>query len=262
MIAGLLGRSAGAFAAEPPGNRGQAISQRILLKGGVVLTFDANINDFEKADVLIEGKKIVAVQPNISANATVIDASKMIVLPGFIDSHHHCYQGALRNIQTNGLLEDYSRDIVGEATPFYRAEDAYVGELSAPCALSTRITTMADISQVSHSPEHSDACIKGLMDSGIRAVFAYARGAGPKAQYPHDIERLQKQYFSSADQLLTLALGTQLAQEQWTVARKAGVRIFTHVVGRPAGDTILSWGRSGLMRADNVYIHATGGRAD
>src|SRR4030095_7829757 len=107
MIARLLGSSAGPFAAEPPGNRGQAISQRILLKGGVVLTFDANINDFEKADVLIEGKKIVAVEPNISANATVIDASKMIVLPGFIDSHHHCYQGALRNIQTNGLLEDY-----------------------------------------------------------------------------------------------------------------------------------------------------------
>lgn len=67
MIAGLLGSSAEAFAAEPPGNRGQAISQRILLKGGVVLTFDANISDFEKADVLIEGKKIVAVQPNISA---------------------------------------------------------------------------------------------------------------------------------------------------------------------------------------------------
>ena len=263
MIAGLLGSSAEAFAAEPPSNRGQAISQRILLKGGVVLTFDAAIMDFEKADVLIEGKKIVAVQPNISANATVIDASKMIVLPGFIDSHHHCYQGALRNIQTNGLLEDYSRDIVGEATPFYRAEDAYVGELiSAVRALDAGITTIMDISQVSHSPEHSDACIKGLMDSGIRAVFAYARGAGPKAQYPHDIERLQKQYFSSADQLLTLALGTQLTQEQWAVARKAGVRIFTHVVGRPAGDTILSWGRSGLMRADNVYIHATGVSAE
>ena len=46
MIAGLLGSSAEAFAAEPPGNRGQAISQRILLKGGVVLTFDAAIMRF------------------------------------------------------------------------------------------------------------------------------------------------------------------------------------------------------------------------
>ena len=214
---------------------------RMLLKGGVVLTFDAASGDFEKADVLIEGKKIVAVQPNISATAMIIDASNMIVLPGFIDSHHHCYQGALRNIQTNGLLDDYSRDIVGEATPFYRPEDAYVGELiSAVRALDAGITTVMDISQVSNSPEHSDACIKGLQDGGIRAVFAYARGFGPKAQYPQDIERLQKRYFPTADQLLTLAMGTQLTEEQWAVARKSGVRIFTHVVGRAACDTILN----------------------
>jgi dihydroorotase-like cyclic amidohydrolase len=45
---------------------------RILLKGGVVLTFDAAVGDFEKADVLIKGKKIVAVQPNIRATATVM----------------------------------------------------------------------------------------------------------------------------------------------------------------------------------------------
>lgn len=255
MVASVAVSSTDSIAAQPS----QPTGRRLLLKGGVVLTFDSTIADFEKADVLIEGKKIVEVRPNIGATANVIDASKMIVLPGFIDSHHHCYQGALRNIQTNGLLEDYSRDIVGEATPFYRPEDAYVGELiSAVRALDAGVTTLMDISQVANSPEHSDACVKGLQDSGIRAVFAYARGFGPKAQYPQDIERLQKRYFASSDQLLTLALGTQLIQEQWAVARKAGVRIFTHVVGRASGDTILKWGQAGPMRADNVYIHVTG----
>src|SRR4051812_31181363 len=39
----------------------------ILLKGGCVLSLDRAIGDFEQADVLIEGKKIVAVKPNISA---------------------------------------------------------------------------------------------------------------------------------------------------------------------------------------------------
>ncbi len=147
-----------------------------------------------------------------------------------IHSHHHNYQGALRNIQTNGLLEDYSRDIVGEATPFYRPEDAYVGEsISAVRALDAGITTIMDISQVSNSPEHSDACIKGLQDSGIRAVFAYARGSGPKARYPQDIARLQKQHFSSADQLLTLAMGTQMIQEQWRWR------------ARPACEFLLMW---------------------
>jgi cytosine/adenosine deaminase-related metal-dependent hydrolase len=252
LAAGVVGGAGAATAAQPA-------SSRILLKGGVVLTFDTTLGDFEKADVLIEGQKIVEIKPQISASAAVIDASKMIVLPGFIDSHHHNYQGALRNIQTNGLLEDYSRDIVGEATPYYRPEDAYVGELvSAIRALDAGITTLMDISQVSNSPEHSDACVKGLHEAGIRAVFAYARGFGPKAQYPQDIERLQKKYFSTADQLLTLALGTQMIQEQWTVARKAGVRIFTHVVGRANCDTILKWSDAGLAKSDNVYIHGTG----
>ncbi len=47
----------------------------ILLKGGCVLSLDSAVGDFEQADVLIEGKKISAVRPNISApNAQVIDA--------------------------------------------------------------------------------------------------------------------------------------------------------------------------------------------
>ena len=53
-----------------------------------------------------------------------------------------------------------------------------------------------------------------------------------------------------------------MIQEQWEVARKAGGRIFTHVVGRAASDTILKWGQAGLMRADNVYIHTTGASAE
>src|SRR5262249_39793044 len=102
---------------------------RTLIKGGVVLSFDRNIGDFENADVLIEGSKIAAVRPNISADAAVIDASNTIVLPGFIDSHHHFYQSALRNVLPNGVLADYFRDISGAATSEYRVEDAYVGNL-------------------------------------------------------------------------------------------------------------------------------------
>src|SRR5262249_22790724 len=76
----------------------QAGPARTLIKGGVVLSFDRGVGDFEKADVLIEGSRIVAVRPDINAQATVIDATDMIVLPGFIDTHHHCYQSALRNV--------------------------------------------------------------------------------------------------------------------------------------------------------------------
>ena len=113
LVAGsVAGLAEPAFAARAP--------SRALLKGGVVLSFDRAVGDFEKADVLIEGGKIAAVRPNISAEATVIDASRMIVLPGFIDTHHHFYQSALRNVLANGVLADYFRDISGAATNHYR----------------------------------------------------------------------------------------------------------------------------------------------
>ena len=76
--------------------------KRILLKNGCVLSVDPNIGNFHQADVLIEGSKIAAVGPNLSAaDAEVIDASNMIVMPGFIDTHRHVWEGILRNIGTD-----------------------------------------------------------------------------------------------------------------------------------------------------------------
>jgi 5-methylthioadenosine/S-adenosylhomocysteine deaminase len=236
---------------------------RTLLKGGVVLSFDRAVGDFDKADVLIEGSRIAAVRPEISADATVIDAAHMIVLPGFIDTHHHFYQSALRNVLANGLLSDYFRDISGAATNHYRVEDAYIGNLiGALRSIDAGITTITDLSQVSNTPEHSDALIKGLKDSGIRAIYAYSRGSGPDARWPNDAERLQKQHFPSSDQLVTMALGTAVNKEQWLLARKLGLRIFTHVVGGNRGlgpEDVVALGEQGLMGPDNVYIHFTNG---
>jgi cytosine/adenosine deaminase-related metal-dependent hydrolase len=239
---------------------------RTLLKGGVVLSFDRSVGDFDRADVLIEGNKIAAVRPNISADATVIDTSRMIVLPGFIDTHHHFYQSALRNVLANGLLADYFRDVSGAATNHYRPEDAYIGNLiGAIRSIDAGITTVTDLSQVSNTPEHSDALIKGLQELGIRAIYAYSRGSGPAAKWPGDVERLQKQHFSSTDQLVTLALGTAVNKDQWLTARKFGLRIFTHVVGGNRGlgpDDVMALGDQGLMGPDNVYIHFTNATND
>src|ERR1700730_1276201 len=59
------------------------------LKRGVVLSLDPQVGDFAKGDVLIEGKKILAVGRNLNAAAPVVDAAGMIVMPGFVHTHHH-----------------------------------------------------------------------------------------------------------------------------------------------------------------------------
>jgi len=50
-------------------------THRILLKGGIVLSLDPKLGDFDNGDVLIEGKKILAVGRSLDAPAAlVIDA--------------------------------------------------------------------------------------------------------------------------------------------------------------------------------------------
>jgi 5-methylthioadenosine/S-adenosylhomocysteine deaminase len=239
-------------------------ARRTLIKGGVVLTLDRQIGDFAEADVLIEDGKIREVRPNISMSpdaGAVIPAANRIVIPGFIDTHSHSYQGLLRGMLTNGLVEpDYNRDIQRALTPAYQAGDAYIGTLATALGMiDVGTTCVVDISQVNHTPEHSDAGIRALQESGIRAVYAYSNGTGPAAQYPQDIVRLQKSYFSSKDQLLTLALGLGLDPKLLALARELGLPAVAHVrnvlPGRNDAERLLELGHAGLLRPGDEYIH-------
>jgi len=234
--------------------------QRILLKGGVVLTLDRQVGDFVQADVLIEDGKIAAVGPNIAASAeaaVVIDAANYILIPGFVDTHSHSYQGILRGIMPNGALDpDYNRDVQAKLTPAFQPAEVYAGVLITALGLIDMGTTaIVDLSQISHTPEHSDACIRALQDSGIRALYAYSRGLGSATQYPHDVLRLQRAYFNAKDQLLTLALGVGLDAKAFGVARDAGVPAVLHM--RNDSAALLALGEAGLLRPGDEYIHCT-----
>src|SRR5215813_3520821 len=181
--------------------------RRYIIRGGSVLSMDPDVGDFPQADVLVEGKKIVAIGANLRAGgATVIDARGRIVMPGFIDTHHHQFETALRSFLADGILiNDKSNTLAGNLTyfefilltfaPVYRPRDVYINELFGSLAqLDDGVTTVHDISQIHHSPEHSDAAIQGIRDSGRRAAFGYFEGAGfthgPKYAYPDDARRI------------------------------------------------------------------------
>ena len=230
----------------------QTSGRRLLIKGGCVVSLDAKVGEFEVADVLIEGNRIAEVRPNISASATVIDASNTIVMPGFVDTHRHIWEGPLRNILPEGLLSDYTRDITGAARAIYRPEDVHIGALvCALGAINAGVTTLLDWSHIGNSPAHTDAAIEGLKESGIRGVYAYGGGtAGPQNQFPGDIRRLRKQYFSSTDQLLTLAMATGVSANDWKVAREVGAPITVHLLGANALASVKD-----AVGPDVTYVH-------
>src|SRR5215470_32646 len=67
--------------------------RRILIRGETVVSVDATVGDFRVGDVLIEGSKIVAVGADLSGEHAdeVLDAARMIVLPGPLDTHRHLW---------------------------------------------------------------------------------------------------------------------------------------------------------------------------
>lgn len=275
---GLLSQAAQASpaAAERAPEASGRAGRRLLIKGGSVMSMDSKVGDFPTGDVLIEGKKIVAVAANIEAGgAAVIDARGKVVMPGLIDTHHHLFETGLRGYLADGLLFDgldpaitnnYFQKILSTFAPVYKPEDVYINTLFGSLAqLDAGVTSVFDVSQIHHSPAHSDASVQALKDSQRRAVFGYFESAGGVAgnQYPADARRIKAQHFSSSDQLVTMFMGGEIYlpgyEAAWSIGRELAIPVSCHIVGtfgmRPTFDALAT---AGAFGPDNHFIHMTG----
>jgi len=104
---------------------------------------------------------------------------------------------------------------------------------------------------------NSDAAIQALFDSGIRGV--HASGAPQTGewdrQWPRDLERIQKRFFTSDDQLVTLRMFAGLDRENWALARKLGLRITSETSGV---GMLEQFSNEKLLGPDNTYNHCNG----
>ncbi len=241
-----------------PQRRNPDPNHRILLKGGTIVSMDPKVGDFVKGDVLIQGKKIAAVGASLQASGEVTDASNTILIPGFVDCHRHSWEGVLRRIIPNGDIGKYMATTHQGFALHYRPHDMYVGNLvTAVGCIDAGITCIIDNSHNSRSAAHSDAAIRALFDSGIRAV--HASGA-PQAgnwdhQWPQDLARLQKQFFSSDDQLVTLRIFSGLDRVNWELARRLGLRITSEFTGPTVAPLMEQFWNEKLVGPDVTYNH-------
>jgi 5-methylthioadenosine/S-adenosylhomocysteine deaminase len=249
---------------------------RILLRGGHVLTMDPQLGELPQGDVLIEDDRIAAVDRHIDADAEVVDASGRIVIPGFVDTHRHTWEAAIRGCAPNATLDDYFVEVLDTFAPVYRPEDVYASNLAGALeCLNAGITTLVDWSHINNTPEHPDAAIRGLQEAGIRAQYAYGSANLALADYwfeskiaipKDDVRRVRDTYFSSADGLLTMAVATRgpgfcvddVVRAEWEMARELGLPITVHVaMGRLAGrfGMIKMLNAMNMLGPDTTYIH-------
>ncbi|MBV9846441.1 MAG: hydrolase, partial [Kutzneria sp.] len=103
---------------------------RLLIRNGLVIDTEPAPTALRGHDILVTDGRIVAVGVGLAAaGATVVDATDRIVLPGFVDTHRHTWQTALRGIAVDTDLRGYLDLVAARIAPRYRPSDVYTGTL-------------------------------------------------------------------------------------------------------------------------------------
>ena len=242
----------------------------LLLKGGFVVTVDEVLGDLPGGDVLISGDAITAVGYGLTPplpETEIIDVTGRLVIPGLIDTHRHVWHGALGGHSPRTTGTGYEGMEPGWIASLYRPADIYAGAFwGALQALHCGITTIADWAYL-HSPQHGNANLQALQESGIRGYFLYG-GPGANVDDPEmhhaGVRRMRDEYFPSGTNgrlRLGMALNgpafTSASQsaEDFAAARALGLPISLHVGMPGTRYSVAALERSGLLDADVNYVH-------
>ena len=251
---------------------------KTLIKNGHVISMDEQLGDIASGDVLIENERIVEVGLDLQADdAETIDASDMIVMPGFVNAHLHTWQTGIRGTSGDLTIMGYIGRIIAQCAPLYTPDDMRISNLvGALNQINAGTTTLFDWCHNNRTPEHTDAAIDGLIESGIRAVFGHgtpkpepkdgevidAEVTQPRAE----VERLRNGPFASDDGLVTLALVIpgpdfttyEVTRHDIELAREFGLISSAHIWGSPmrvTKDGIYRLAEDKLLGPDFNLVH-------
>jgi 5-methylthioadenosine/S-adenosylhomocysteine deaminase len=207
-FAQLVGATALTACGPPPALIGNAFAQdarplvargAYLIKGGAVVTVDPGLGTLPRADVAVRDGRIEAIGADLSATgAEVIDATDMIVMPGFIDTHYHMWSALGRNFTAdNGFGYFPAKNATSK---LYSADDFYNSVMLGLVELANAgITTVHNWSHNTRTPAHADAELRAHREAMLRARYAY----GHVDQMPRnqvldftDIDRVKRDYFA------------------------------------------------------------------
>jgi cytosine/adenosine deaminase-related metal-dependent hydrolase len=249
--------------------------ERLLIKGAYLMTQDDELGNLA-GDLLVADGRIVRIGQDLrDGGARVIDGAGTAVLPGFIDTHRHNWQGALRNLGPSWTYQEYRNRVQIGLGQYFTPEDVHIGNLAADLmSLDAGVTTVRDESHISNSPEHSDAAIAAHWESGIRAVFDHGWPSteaeqwqfGSARTHPADIRRIRERVLSDDSARVTLnamlrgpELSTpEVAGQDIRLARELGLRISMHVGLGDWGaeqQAVRRLAASGLLGEDMTFIH-------
>ena len=224
----------------------------ILIRGGTIVTCDADDRVFQSGEVLVRGRDIVRVgaqERRPAQLSRVIDARGCAIIPGLVQAHVHLCQSVMRGMADDLPLLDWLRTRVW---PLEAAHDERTVTASAELGLAEAMlagtTTLLDMGTV----RAQDSVMDALVRSGIRALSGKAmmdRGDGVPAGLREstraslqESERLARDWTGAANGRIgyawaprfVLSCSEALVRGAVERAHERGELIHTHAAEHPA----------------------------
>ena len=217
-----------------------------LIRNGAVITVD-KAGVLPRADILVRDGRIEAVGPDLAAaGAETIDATDMIVMPGFVDTHYHMWSALGRNFIGDGFGYFAAKNATSklfDPDRLLQQRHARPGR-ARQCRHHHRAQLVAQHAHARRTPKPSCARTAKSM---LRALYSHGHVDQMPRNEPLDfasIDRVQRDYFaggSAFDGLVTYGVnlrgglaerGSHLPQGDGD-ARKRGLRIAIHAGQSP-----------------------------
>jgi 5-methylthioadenosine/S-adenosylhomocysteine deaminase len=242
----------------------------IVFRHATVLTMDDADTVIPNGDVLVVDGRIAEVGVNLTApdDAQEVDAKGGILIPGFVDTHRHMWQTAMRGYGADWTLTQYFVWYYLQYGIHFRPEDYAAGNLiSALDAIESGVTTTVDWSHGLRTLDHAEAAYDALTSSPGRFVFAYGNIHLSPWEWAVDPD-VQALLIRARDD--SRLFGTQLAFDvsnqdaefpelaAYRAAEELGLRVTTHagVWGATNDWGITNAFNAGVMREGYTYVHA------
>ncbi|MBO0766308.1 MAG: amidohydrolase family protein, partial [Hyphomicrobiaceae bacterium] len=232
------------------------------------------LGDFPAGDVHVRDGAIVAVAAHANApDAQVLDGRGTICMPGFVDTHWHLWTSVFRPYVRADVADRGYFPVTARLGPLMTPEDSYRSvRLGLAEALSAGVTTVHNWAHNVRSPEHADAELSAMRDTGIRGRFAYGPAQGMPDDQPMDLAGLErvKRDWMPGDGLLTLGICSRnvgalnvggaargvitidMVKKDWGGARALGLPITMHTSG---ASPIMALEAAGLLGPDVQLVH-------
>lgn len=224
----------------------------LLIRGGLTLTIDSERRVFPNGYVAVADGKIVDVGDNADCRVTAretLDASRFIVMPGFVNAHDHLIAGFTRGlggagaVNVGGTYRDFPSSRIREAMD---DEACYLGSrLSLVELQKSGVTTTTDSQSALTGKENNiDGTLRAITESRIRALFSRASMNRTEFIPPHrhdsldhaipELERLTARWASDRVEIAAEAQALHRVEEDllrglkdWT--RTKGVHFIMHI---------------------------------